>query len=104
MNSKSGPQENPLSNIQIKADEKDMIGSYANLAQITHRPEEFTLCFYYIFSNIPQGKLLHTTILSPAHAKRFMRALQENIERYEQAFGPIQEEPPIGETNIGFVQ
>lgn len=99
-----GAEANPMGNIQIKADEKDMIGSYSNLAQITHRPEEFTLSFFYIFSNVPQGKLMHTVVLSPGHAKRFMRAMQENIERYERAFGPIPEEPAVPDSQIGFVQ
>lgn len=91
-------------NIQIKADEKDMVGNYANLAQISHRHDEFTLSFFYIFANVPQGKLLYNVVLSPSHAKRLLRAMQENIERYERLFGPIREEPAVPEPNIGFVQ
>lgn len=91
-------------NIQIKADEKDMLGNYANLAQISHRHDEFTLSFFYIYSNIPQGKLLYNVVLSPSHAKRLARAIQENLDRYEQLYGPIQEDPSGPEPNIGFVQ
>ncbi len=91
-------------NIQIKADEKDMIGNYANLAQISHRHDEFTLSLFYIFPNVPQGKLLYNVVLSPSHAKRLVRAMQENIDRYERLFGPIKEEPSVPEPSIGFVQ
>ena len=91
--------------IQIKADEKEMLGQYSNLVMIHHNPEEFTLHFIYIFPNAPQGKLLATMILSPSHAKRLLRALGENINRYEAQFGPIREAPePMPEPSVGFVQ
>jgi hypothetical protein len=100
----SEPNTDPAINIQIKADEKDMVGNYANLAQISHRHDEFTLSFFYIYPNVPQGKLLYNVVLSPSHAKRLLRAIQENIERYERLFGAIREEPGVPEPNIGFVQ
>jgi|SRR5690348_469710 len=91
--------------VQIKADEKELVGQYANLAMIHHNGEEFTLNFIYIFPSVPQGKLVSSVIVSPAHAKRLMRALSENISRYETQFGPIPEGPgPAPEPNIGFVQ
>ena len=44
-------------------------------------------------------------IVSPAHAKRILRALEENISRYEAQFGPIREVPePTPVPNVGFVQ
>lgn len=91
--------------VQIKADEKELLGQYANLAMIHHTAEEFTLNFIYIFPNTPQGKLVSSLIVSPGHAKRFLRALSENISRYEAQFGPIQEAADGGTPpNIGFVQ
>lgn len=91
--------------VQIKADEKEMIGQYSNLVMIHHNPEEFTLHYIYLFPNVPQGKLVTTVIVSPAHAKRLWRALGENISRYEAQFGPIRETPPgMGEPKVGFVQ
>jgi hypothetical protein len=91
--------------VQIKADEKELVGQYANLAMIHHNGEEFTLNFIYIFPSVPQGKLVSSVIVSPAHAKRLMRALSENISRFEAQFGPIPEGPgPAPEPNIGFVQ
>ncbi len=91
--------------VQIKADEKELLGQYANLAMIHHNAEEFTLNFIYIFPNTPQGKLVASIIVSPGHAKRLLRALAENLSRYEAQFGTIRESPePPPEPSVGFVQ
>jgi Protein of unknown function (DUF3467) len=93
--------------VQIKADEKEMQGQYSNLVMLHHNLEEFTLNFIYIFPNGAQGKLLSSVIVSPGHAKRILRALSENISRYEAQFGTIKEAPEGGvppTPNVGFVQ
>jgi len=92
--------------VQIKADEKELQGSYSNLVMIHHNVEEFTLNFIYIFPNGTQGKLTSSMIVSPGHAKRIWRALGENLERYEAQFGRIKEVPEgsIPPPNVGFVQ
>ena len=91
--------------VQIKADEKELLGQYSNLAMIHHNAEEFTLHFMYVFPNVAQGKLVASLILSPGHAKRMLRALSENIGRYEAQFGTIREAPEtIPEPKVGFVQ
>ena len=97
--------EQPKQQVQIKADEKELLGQYSNLAVIHHNAEEFTLNFVYVFPNVAQGKLVSSIILSPGHAKRLLRALGENISRYEAQFGPIREMPGIApEPTVGFVQ
>ena len=107
MDDQRNPQQNqPQGQLQIKADEKELQGLYSNLMMIHHNLEEFTLNFVYIFPNGTQGKLLSSVIVSPGHAKRIWRALGENIERYEQQFGPVKE-VPAGSTpppTVGFVQ
>jgi len=90
--------------VQIKADEKELLGQYSNLAMINHNAEEFTLNFIYVFPNVPQGKLLASLIVSPGHAKRLLRALEENIGRFEKQFGEIPDTPPGGPApQVGFV-
>jgi hypothetical protein len=91
--------------VQIKADEKELLGQYSNLVVVHHNAEEFTLNFIYMFPTVPQGKLVASLIVSPAHAKRLMRALEENISRFESQFGTLPEGPASGpEPNVGFVQ
>jgi hypothetical protein len=91
--------------VQIKADEKELVGQYCNLVMVHNNAEEFTLHFIYVFPNVPQGKLVSGVIVSPGHAKRIWRAIGENIARYEAQFGPIREAPdPSPMPNVGFVQ
>lgn len=91
--------------VQIKAEEKELLGQYTNLVMFHHNAEEFTLHFIYVFPNVPQGKLVSTAIVSPQHAKRIWRALGENINRYEAQYGPIKETPEaMPAPNVGFVQ
>jgi hypothetical protein len=71
---------------------------------IHHNAEEFTLNFIYVFPNAPQGKLMSSVIVSPGHAKRLLRALAENISRYESQFGGIPETSGgAPEPKVGFV-
>ena len=60
---------------------------------IQHHAEEFTLNFVYVFPNATQGKLLSSMIVSPGHAKRIWRALDENISRFEALYGPSRKVP-----------
>ncbi|HUK31248.1 MAG TPA: DUF3467 domain-containing protein [Candidatus Acidoferrum sp.] len=93
--------------VQIKADEKELLGQYSNLVMIHHGAEEFTLNFIYIFPNssagAPQGKLVSSQIVSPGHAKRLWKALGENLARYEAQFGPIKD-APMPPPSVGIVQ
>ncbi len=99
------PPKPPQQQVQIKADEKELLGQYSNLAVVHHNAEEFTLNFIYMFPTVPQGKLVASLILNPRHAKRLLRALQENIARYEAQFGALPEEPGSGSApSVGFVQ
>ena len=76
-------------NIQIQADDATKEGAYANLAMIAHSPEEFVLDFIFIVPNPPYGKLKSRVVMSAAHAKRFVRALAENVAKYELQYGTI---------------
>jgi len=97
--------EAPKQQVQIKADERELLGQYSNLVVVHHNAEEFTLNFIYVFPTLPQGKLVASLILSPTHAKRLSRALQENVARYEAQFGALPEGPGPGpEPNVGFIQ
>ncbi len=88
--------------IDIKVDEHVALGQYSNLAAIRHTREEFLFDFAFVFPDGPAGKLVSRIIFSPAHAKRFMEALESNIRRYEENFGPIvpADTPP----SVGFIQ
>jgi hypothetical protein len=46
---------------------------------------------------IPKAKVKSRIVLTPQHAKRLLKAIGENIHRFEQAHGEIKdtEQPPI---------
>ncbi|HJD95949.1 MAG TPA: DUF3467 domain-containing protein [Bacteroides togonis] len=75
--------------IQIELKEDVAQGTYANLAIITHSSSEFILDFIKMLPGMPKASVQSRIVLVPEHAKRLLRALEENIEKYERAFGPI---------------
>jgi hypothetical protein len=82
--------------IQIQIDPQQGTGVYSNLMMISHRKEEFILDFLFLQpQRAPHGQNVATlrsrVITSPEHAKRILRALQENLRRYEASFGTIEE-------------
>lgn len=64
-------------------------GSYSNLAIITHSHSEFILDFAAILPGMPKPDVTSRIIMTPEHAKRLFRALQDNIIKYENQFGLI---------------
>lgn len=85
--------------INIKAKDDELKGRYSNMMQISHTKEEFILDFFLVFP--PEGQLTSRIILNPGHAKRMSAALLENIKRYEEKFGKVeQSESP--EVKLGF--
>ena len=74
-------------------------GVYSNLAIISHSPTEFVADFVQIIPNVPKAKVRSRVILAPQHARRLMRALQDNIAKYEAQFGTIHE-PESGRTGF----
>lgn len=86
-------QENtPVPNqLNIEISEEVAEGQYANLAIITHSHAEFVVDFVNVMPGTPKSKVKSRIILTPQHAKRLMRALTENIQKFESAHGPIQD-------------
>ncbi len=82
-------QNNNQLNIEIS--EETAEGSYANLAIITHSHAEFVIDFVSVMPNTPKSKVKSRVIFTPMHAKRFMKAMVENIQRYEAANGAIKD-------------
>jgi len=75
--------------INVELPEEIAEGTYSNLAIITHSPAEFVVDFIRIMPGVPRAKVKSRIILTPQHAKRLLRALQENIQKYEAQHGNI---------------
>lgn len=85
---KNDPPQNQL-NIEISEEVAE--GQYANLAVITHSHAEFVIDFVNVMPGTPKSKVKSRIILTPQHAKRFMKALTDNINRFEATNGKIQD-------------
>jgi uncharacterized protein DUF3467 len=93
---KEGEVAPSVQSIAIQADASIAPGVYSNLVMITHRKEEFVLDFLFVQPQRgPSGEgiasLRSRVIATPEHTKRILRALEENLRRYEAAFGAIHE-------------
>lgn len=84
-----GNQENNNGQLQIELKEEVAQGTYANLAIIIHSSSEFILDFIRVMPGMPKAGVQSRIVLAPEHAKRLLRALEENIGKYERAFGLI---------------
>lgn len=84
--------ENKPNNSQVQLEIKPevAVGSYSNFAIISHSSSEFTLDFAKMLPGMPKAMVDSRIIMAPEHAVRLLRALQENVMRYEQQFGKIQ--------------
>jgi hypothetical protein len=93
---------NQQGQINIELDEKIAEGIYSNLAIINHSASEFVVDFVTLMPGIPKAKVKSRIVLTPQHAKRFLKALGENIHRYELANGEIKDtEQPAIPLNFG---
>lgn len=86
--------------IKIKIGDETLRGCYANTLLVSHTAEEFVLDF--ILSLPPQAVCNARVVLHPGHLKRVIQALQQNLARYEAAYGTVAEAPDPGQGNIGF--
>lgn len=84
--------------LNIELDEKTAEGVYANLVMISHSPEEFILDFIRVMPGVPTARVKNRVIVTPHHARRFLRALHDNIEKYEAIHGEIEEREQPGQS------
>ena len=93
-------QQQPAINIELGEDVAE--GIYSNLAIISHSNSEFVVDFIRMMPNVPKAKVKSRIVLTPQHAKRLMRALVDNIQKFEAVHGQIREtEMPEIPMNFG---
>ena len=76
--------------INIHLSEEVAQGIYSNLAVINHSSSEFILDFIRVMPGVHKADVKSRVILTPEHAKRFLNALQDNVQKYEEMYGEIQ--------------
>jgi len=93
----------PGKQIQVQLDEKIGQGIYANLALISHSGAEFVVDFTRMLPGMPKAIVQARIVLTPQHAKGLLKALEDNIKKFEDRFGEIQSATGKNESkNFGF--
>ena len=95
-------EEKKKDGLNIELSEDVAQGSYSNLAIINHSPSEFVLDFIQMMPGVPKAKVKSRIILTPQHAKRLMKALVDNISKFEDQHGPIKDIDPLAGVPINF--
>ena len=88
--------------INIELDEQTAEGIYSNLAIINHSASEFVIDFISMMPGAPKAKVKSRIVLTPQHAKKFLKALGDNVNRFEKAHGDIKDyDQPTLPLNFG---
>jgi hypothetical protein len=89
--------------LNIELSEDVALGVYSNFSIITHSPSEMVCDFIQMMPGMPKGKVRTRVLMTPQNAQRFMRALIDNVQKYEQHFGVIDdsENPGMPPMNFG---
>jgi len=90
--------------IQIELPEEISEGIYANFAVISHSPSEFVLDFSRMVPGTPKAKVQARLIMTPINSKMLLKALEDNVKKFESKFGEIKlpEKTPQAKGPIGF--
>ncbi|HEX04635.1 MAG TPA: DUF3467 domain-containing protein [Bacteroidetes bacterium] len=97
------PQGPQGQKIQIHIDESVADGHYSNLVAINHSPAEFVLDFVRMVPMVPKAKVQTRVLMAPIHAKSLIKALEQNVKKYEEQYGEIKMPGPEGsDKSFGF--
>lgn len=88
--------------LNIELSDETAEGIYSNLAIITHSHSEFILDFVKIMPGVPKAKVKARIILTPQHAKRLLNALTDNVLKFEDKFGHIDDNNPVDLSPFNF--
>jgi len=82
-------EKNNENQINIELNEEVAGGIYSNLAIITHSHAEFVFDFVQMLPGMPKAQVKSRIVMTPQNAKRLMRALIDNVQKFEQNMGVI---------------
>ena len=95
-------EEKKQDGLNIELSEEVAEGTYSNIAIINHSPSEFVVDFIQMMPGVPKAKVKSRIILTPQHAKRLMKALSDNISKFEAQHDEIKDVDPTGGIPMNF--
>jgi hypothetical protein len=101
-NSDNNNQGDNPNQLNIELSEEVAEGIYSNLAIITHSNAEFVIDFVQVMPGTPKAKVKSRVLLTPQHAKRFMKAMVDNIQKFESVNGAIKEAEAVSAVPMNF--
>ena len=75
-------------------------GAYSNAMFVMHTRDEFIMDCMTNFP--PASKVTARLVVSPAHMRRIISVLGDNLSQYEDRFGKIEDGSPPSEQRLGF--
>ena len=84
-------KEKQQNQINIELSEEAAEGIYVNLAMIAHSNSEFVIDFIRLMPGVLKAKVKSRVLMTPQHAKRLKKALDDNISKFEAQHGHIKE-------------
>ena len=84
----------PEQKLEINLPEDIAQGTYSNLAIITHTDNEFILDFVAMMPGAPKGNVRSRIVMTPQNVKRLFNSLNENVHRFEERNGRINDGQP----------
>ncbi len=78
-------KKKPLS-VEISANLESI---YANFSLISHTPSEIIFDLAQLLPNQPKARVKSRVIMTPLNAKLFLRALEDNLSKFEARYGEI---------------
>ena len=88
--------------LNIELSEEIAEGEYVNLAMIAHSSSEFVIDFIKMMPGVPKAKVKSRIVITPEHAKRLLMALKDNVDKYENAFGPVKQSDDVPRFPMNF--
>jgi hypothetical protein len=85
------PGQSPRVQVELPA---NLNAIYANGVVISQMHSEIVMDFIQLLPNDPRARVQTRIVMTPANAKLFMQALQQNLARFEAIHGEIKTPPP----------
>lgn len=93
--------EQQKNQLQIQISPEVANGRYSNLAMIGHTGSDFLIDFIFAAPGMPQAPVVSRVVMTPENAKKLLFALQDNINKYEAAYGEIKPNLPKADKGFG---
>lgn len=98
---------NPSKKRQIRLElPKDPSASYSNTVMISHTANEVILDFIQIMPNDNRARVQKRIVMTPTHAKMFLKALEDNMQKFEEKHGEVElpQRPSLADQLFGAIK